>query len=87
MIQVRPRLNMITPARPKIAVRSAEPKQCPRSHMRILGLMVAVPLLATIMVTVQVLYVQKLPAKGTWTYRATSADLDESLEAGPAAVR
>ena len=52
-----------------------------------LGLMVAVPLLATIMVTVQVLYVQKLPAKGTWTYRAQSADLDESLEAGPAAAR
>lgn len=51
-----------------------------------LGLMVAVPLLATIMVTVQVLYVQKLPAKGTWTYRVPSPDLDESLEAGPAAA-
>lgn len=52
-----------------------------------LGLMVAVPLLATIMVTVQVLYVQKMPSKGTGTYRAQSADLDESLEAGPAAAR
>ena len=45
-----------------------------------LGLLVAVPLLATIMVTVQVLYVQKLPTQGTWTHRAHSVDLDESLE-------
>lgn len=45
-----------------------------------LGLMVAVPLLATIMVTVQVLYVQKLPAEGTWTYRVVAPDLDEPLD-------
>jgi predicted PurR-regulated permease PerM len=50
-----------------------------------LGLMVAVPLLATILVTVQVLYVQKLPEEGTWTHRAYARDLDESLEGGEAA--
>jgi predicted PurR-regulated permease PerM len=49
-----------------------------------LGLMVAVPLLATILVTVQVLYVQKLPDQGTWTHRAYTQDLDESLEGGEA---
>lgn len=33
-----------------------------------LGLMVAVPMLATVMVIVQMLYVEQLPAQGTWTY-------------------
>jgi predicted PurR-regulated permease PerM len=52
-----------------------------------LGLMVAVPLLATVMVTIQVLYVQKLPSRGTWTHRARSRELDESLEGGSATGR
>jgi len=33
-----------------------------------LGLMVAVPMLATVMVIVQMLYVEQLPTQGTWTY-------------------
>ncbi len=33
-----------------------------------LGLMVAVPMLATVMVIVQMLYVEQLPTHGTWTY-------------------
>jgi len=33
-----------------------------------LGLMVAVPMLATVMVIIQMLYVEQLPAQGTWTY-------------------
>ena len=49
-----------------------------------LGLMVAVPLLATVMVLVQMLYVEQLPARGTWTYRAMSDDLDEPVEEGGA---
>ena len=45
-----------------------------------LGLMVAVPLLAVVLVTVQVLYVQKLPTEATGEHRVFSADLDESLD-------
>jgi predicted PurR-regulated permease PerM len=45
-----------------------------------LGLMVAVPMLATIMVTVQVLYVRKRPAGVLPTSGAHSPDLDESLD-------
>jgi predicted PurR-regulated permease PerM len=45
-----------------------------------LGLMVAVPLLAVVLVTVQVLYVQKLPTEATGEHRAYSADLDEPLD-------
>ena len=52
-----------------------------------LGLMVAVPLLATVMVTIQMLYVEQLPAEGTWTYPAHSADLDEDLDRARAAPR
>jgi hypothetical protein len=43
--------------------------------------MVAVPLLATVMVVVQALYVEHLPTEGTWTHRVFGGDeLDESLE-------
>jgi predicted PurR-regulated permease PerM len=45
-----------------------------------LGLMVAVPLLAVVLVTVQVLYVQKLPTEATGEHRVCSADLDEPLD-------
>lgn len=50
-----------------------------------LGLLVAVPLLATVMVTVQVLYMQPRRSGGPATPR--SSDLDESLEGAPAAAR
>ena len=40
-----------------------------------LGLMVAVPMLATVMVVVQMLYVEQLPARGTWTFNAADLDL------------
>ena len=40
-----------------------------------LGLMVAVPMLATIMVVVQMLYVEQLPARGTWSYNVADLDL------------
>jgi predicted PurR-regulated permease PerM len=49
-----------------------------------LGLMVAVPLLATVMVVIQVLYVEQLPNEGTWTYPVQHPDLDEPLEPLPA---
>ena len=52
-----------------------------------LGLMVAVPLLATVMVTVQVLYVQKRPARVTPTAGDYSPELDEPLDAGLPAAR
>ena len=39
-----------------------------------IGLMVAVPLLATVMVVVQMLYLEKLPTDGTWTYAVHSPD-------------
>jgi predicted PurR-regulated permease PerM len=52
-----------------------------------LGLMVAVPLLATVLVVVQVLYVQKAPAGGAARHPNRSADLDEALEGGFGAVR
>lgn len=45
-----------------------------------LGLMVAVPLLAVVLVTVQVLYVQKLPTEAADRHRGYSADLDEPLD-------
>lgn len=50
-----------------------------------LGLMVAVPLLAVVLVTVQVLYVQKLPTEATGEHRVFSADLDEPLDHSSAA--
>jgi predicted PurR-regulated permease PerM len=52
-----------------------------------LGLMVAVPLLATVVVTIQLLYVEKLPTKGTWTHPAHSPELDELLEGGSPPAR
>jgi predicted PurR-regulated permease PerM len=52
-----------------------------------LGLMVAVPLLATVLVTIQVLYVQELPTGGGRMHRSFSPDLDEALVGGPAAAR
>lgn len=48
-----------------------------------LGLMVAVPLLATVMVLVQMLYVEQLPA----TYRALTDDLDDPVEGALASPR
>ena len=45
-----------------------------------MGLMVAVPLLATVIVFVQMFYVERLPVEGTWTYPAFNPDLDEPLE-------
>lgn len=52
-----------------------------------LGLMVAVPLLATVMVIIQMLYVEQLPTEGTWTYPAYLSDLDEDLEGARASPR
>jgi predicted PurR-regulated permease PerM len=54
-----------------------------------LGLMVAVPLLATVMVTVQVLYVQKRPTRGSGggSVPTHSPDLDEPLEGARAIAR
>src|SRR5258707_13052875 len=46
-----------------------------------IGLMVAVPLLATIIVFVQMFYLEQLPAEGTWTYPVFNSDLDEPLDA------
>jgi predicted PurR-regulated permease PerM len=51
-----------------------------------LGLMVAVPLLATVMVTVQVLYVQKQPAQNSAAPQEYSPELDEPLDSGASAV-
>ena len=52
-----------------------------------LGLMVAVPLLATVMVIVQMMYVEQLPSHGTWTYPVHHSDLDEDLDGALAAPR
>jgi predicted PurR-regulated permease PerM len=52
-----------------------------------LGLMVAVPLLATVLVIVQVLYVQKGPAGGPAPRAGRSPDLDEVLEGRLGAAR
>jgi predicted PurR-regulated permease PerM len=52
-----------------------------------LGLMVAVPLLATVLVVVQVLYVQKAAAGGPTRRLDHSTDLDEVLEGGLGAAR
>ena len=45
-----------------------------------LGLMVAVPMLATVMCIVQVMYVEQLPAQGTWTYPAHFGELEDTGE-------
>ena len=45
-----------------------------------LGLMVAVPMLATVMVVIQMLYVEQLPARGTWSYNAADLDLPPEEE-------
>lgn len=45
-----------------------------------IGLMVAVPLLATVIVIFQMLYLEKLPVEGTWTYPVFAADLDEPID-------
>lgn len=52
-----------------------------------LGLMVAVPLLATVLVIVQVLYVQKAEAGAPSRRPDHSPDLDEALEGGLGAAR
>ena len=52
-----------------------------------LGLMVAVPMLAVVMVIIQMLYVEQLPAQGTWTYPAHYSDLDEDIDGAGAAPR
>src|SRR5258707_12186438 len=40
-----------------------------------IGLMVAGPLLASIIVFVQMFYLEQLPAEGTWTHPAFNSDL------------
>ena len=52
-----------------------------------LGLMVAVPMLAVVMVIIQMLYVEQLPAQGTWTYPAHFSDLDEDIDGAVAGPR
>jgi predicted PurR-regulated permease PerM len=52
-----------------------------------LGLMVAVPMLATVMVIVQVLYVKKRPVGVVPASGAHSPDLDESLDSQAVAAR
>ncbi|MDB4890013.1 MAG: hypothetical protein JWL61_1868 [Gemmatimonadetes bacterium] len=48
-----------------------------------LGLMVAVPMLAVVMVIVQMLYVEQMPTQGTWTYPTQRASgTFEELESG-----
>lgn len=49
-----------------------------------LGILFAVPLLATILVIVQALYVEQLPTEGTWTHRAYTSELDELEDASGA---
>jgi predicted PurR-regulated permease PerM len=49
-----------------------------------LGLMVAVPMLATVLVIVRALYVEQLPTQGTWTHRAYVAELGEPDDASGA---
>ena len=44
-----------------------------------IGLMVAVPLLATIVVMVEMLYLEQLPADGTWTYPVHHLESDGPL--------
>ena len=41
-----------------------------------IGLMVAVPLLATVVVMVEMFYLEQLPADGTWTYPVHHPDAD-----------
>lgn len=50
-----------------------------------IGLMVAVPLLATVIVVFQMLYLEQLPAEGTWTYPVVAAEGDDSTEGGHSA--
>ena len=45
-----------------------------------IGLMVAVPLLATVVVMVEMLYLEKLPTDGTWTYPVHYLDRDDADE-------
>jgi predicted PurR-regulated permease PerM len=52
-----------------------------------IGLMVAVPLLATVIVVVQMLYLEQLPVEGTWTYPAQGADPGGTLEGADDRVR
>jgi predicted PurR-regulated permease PerM len=42
-----------------------------------IGLMVAVPMLATIMVMVEMFYLEQLPTEGTWTYPVHQLDSDD----------
>ena len=42
-----------------------------------IGLMVAVPLLATVLVMVQMFYLEQLPVDGTWTYPVHRIDPDD----------
>lgn len=44
-----------------------------------IGLMVAVPLLATIVVMVEMFYLERLPIEGTWTYPVHPLDPDDPL--------
>lgn len=47
-----------------------------------IGLMVAVPLLATIMVMVQMFYLEQLPPEGTWTFQVFTSEHDDHGEGG-----
>ena len=47
-----------------------------------IGLMVAVPLLATIMVMVQMFYLEQLPPEGTWTFPAFTSEDNDHHESG-----
>jgi predicted PurR-regulated permease PerM len=49
-----------------------------------LGLMVAVPMLAVVMVIIQSMYVEQLPARGTWSYNVSDLDLPPEDEPRPA---
>ncbi len=52
-----------------------------------IGLMVAVPMLAIVMVVVQMLYLEQLPTEGTWTYPAHPVDPGGPHEGVDDAVR
>ena len=52
-----------------------------------IGLMVAVPLLATVIVVVQMLYLEQLPGEDTWTYAVQGADPGGTLQGADDTVR
>ena len=52
-----------------------------------IGLMVAVPMLAIVMVVVEMLYLEQLPTEGTWTYPAYAVDPGDPHEGVDDTVR